>query len=86
MTFEEGFHWLIGHVDSFLPQLTELMRAESEPSMRGKLVEVLGHGSNECIIPVLKSELNSPHSEVRCWAYSQLSYFEHPKATEIAEK
>ena len=79
MTFEEGFHWLIGFVDEYLDQITALMKDELNPDLRGKFIEVLGYSDDERVIPVLAEELNSEHRDVRFWAHSQLEYFENSK-------
>ena len=86
MTYEDGFHWLIGFADEYLEQITTLMQNELNPDRRSKLIEVLGHCKNEKAITVLASELTSEHRDVRFWAHSQLEYFENPKAEEIAKK
>ena len=86
MTFEEGFHWLIGFVDEYLDQITVLMKNELNPDMRGKFIEVLGHCNDERVIPVLAAELKSEHRDVRFWAHSQLGDFENSKAIQIANK
>ncbi len=86
MTFEEGFHWLIGFADEYLEQLTNLMQNEPIPERRGKLIEVLGHCTNEKAISVLAAELTSKHRDVRFWAHSQLEYLENTKAGEIAKQ
>ena len=86
MTFEEGFHWLIGFVDEYLDQITALMKDELNPDLRGKFIEVLGYSDDERVIPVLAAELNSQYRDVRFWAHSQLEYFENSKAIQIANK
>ena len=86
MTFEDGYQWLIGYADEYFDQLTKLMRNETNPDLRSKLIEVLGHCTNEKAISVLAEELLSIHRDVRFWAHSQLMYFENPKAEEVAEK
>ena len=86
MTFEEGFHWLIGFVDEYLDQITGLMKNELNPDLRGKFIEVLGYCNDERVIPILAAELTSEHRIVRFWAHSQLGYIENPNAEEIARK
>jgi len=86
MTYEDGFHWLIGFADKYSDKLVALMRAELVPDQRAKLVEVIGHCSKESVIPVIAHELSHESREVRCWAWSQLAYFENDKANKIAQK
>ena len=86
MTFEDGFHWLIGHADEYLEQLASLIQNEPIPDLRGKLIEVLGHCSNEKAISILAAELSNEDRDIRFWAHSQLEYFDNPKAEEIANK
>ena len=84
LTYEEGFYWLIGSVDFYQSELTDLMKNETDYQLRAKFVEVLGNGTNVSIIQTLKTELSHPHREVRSWAYSQLAYFESSVAEKIA--
>ncbi len=86
MTYEEGYHWLLGNVDEHFDQIVSLMQTESNIDMRGKFIELLGDSSNEKVISVLEKELTSPHRDVRFWAHSQLGYLENAKAQEIATR
>lgn len=86
MTYEDGYHWLLGNVDAFFEKIVTLMHSEIEPQMRGKFIELLGDSTTKRVIPVFKAELSSSHRDVRFWAYSQLEYSEYPEANEIVEK
>ena len=86
MTYEEGYSWLLGNVDEHFAKLVSLMRAEEDPGMRGKFVEILGDSTKKEVIAILESELASPHRDVRFWAHSQLEYSDYSEANEIAKK
>jgi hypothetical protein len=85
LTYEDGYHWLQGYLIDYIDELIQLMLRETDPNMRSKFVELVGNSKNPRVIPVLEAELKSPHSEVRSWAYSSLSYFENSAATRFAE-
>jgi HEAT repeat protein len=86
MTFEDGYHWLQGHLNEHVDDLIALMLREADPQMRGRFVELLGDSQNERAIPYLEGELHHEESEVRSWAYSALLYFENEHAKSIAER
>ena len=86
MTYEDGYHWLQGHLDNHLDDLILLMQRENDPSMRGRFLELIGDSKNPTVIPVLEVELRNESSEVRSWAYSSLCYFENPVAESLAMK
>lgn len=86
MTYEEGYHWLLGDVDNHFEKLVSLMQSESEPGMRGKLIELLGESTNKNVVPILAAELTSPIRDVRFWAHSQLENSGFTEANEIAKK
>ena len=86
MTYEDGYHWLQGYLNTYIDELIQLMLHEENPDMKSKFVELVGGSKNSKVIPFLEAELKSPHGEVRSWAYSSLSYFENPEAEKIAEK
>ena len=86
MTYEDAYHWFLGNVDDHLEKLVSLMKAEADPGMRGKFIELLGDSSSKKVIPILEAELKSSNRDVRFWAHSQLEYSEHPEANEIAKK
>ena len=76
MTYEEGYHWLQGYIKVYLNDLLSLLKVESDPIIRSKLVELIGDSEDPAIIPILTEELNSEYYEVRLWAYNSLSSFE----------
>ena len=86
LEYEEGYHWLLGAVDNYLDEMIRLMRSEDDPELRGRYIELLGASADAKVIPVLARELESPHSEVRSWAYSALRYMENPQGVQIAEQ
>ncbi|WLQ16758.1 HEAT repeat domain-containing protein [Hahella aquimaris] len=86
MTYEEGYHWLLGNVDAHFDKLVSLMQSEADPVMRGKFIELLGDATNRNVVPILAAELTSPNRDIRFWAHSQLEYSEHSEANKIAEK
>ena len=86
LTYEEGYHWLLGYLNDHLDELIEQMLEESDPDRRSRFVELLGHSGNPKVIPILESELKSSHAEVRSWAYSSLLHLEQSGAARIAEK
>ena len=81
--YENGYHWLLEDVDDYLERLVALMVNEETPELRGRLVELVGDSRQEAVIPVLEAELNSPHHEVRRWAYDSLSHFDTPEARRV---
>jgi len=50
MTYEESYHWLIGCVDQYRDELISLMKAEIDPDMRGKFIELVGDCSDEKVV------------------------------------
>lgn len=85
MTYEDGYGWLQGYLDSHFEHLVTLMQKESDFDMRARFVELLGDSKRKEAIPILEQELESPSREVRSWAYSSLLYFEDSVAVDIAE-
>ncbi len=75
MTYEGGYFALLGHVDQHKDELLTLMRAETNPNIRGKFIELLGESHDPAIIPVLTSELANGDDEVKSWALSALENF-----------
>lgn len=86
LTYDEGYHWLKGYLDDHIDELLVLMLGEADPGMRSRLVELAGESRNPKVIPFLQSELQSPYTEVRSFAYSSLLYFETPEAARIARR
>lgn len=86
MTYEDGYHWLQGHLIDHFDALLDLMQSESEPRMRSKFVELIGDSQLPKAIPFLENELQHTDREVRVWAYNSLMYFENTKAVAIAEE
>lgn len=86
MTYEEGYHWLLGNVDTYFEKLVSLMQSENEPKVRGKFIELLGDSTSKNVVPILAAELSNPNRDVRFWAHSQLEYSEFIEANEISEK
>ena len=85
MTYEDGYHWLQGYLDSYIDDLCQLMLDETDPQMRAKFVELIGDSKNPKIIPLLAKELDNSSEEVRSWAYSSLCYFGNQNAENIAK-
>lgn len=84
--YEDGYQWLQGYLDQYIDELVQLMTRQTDPSIRARFVELIGDSRIPGVIPVLANELQSPHGEVRGWAYSSLLYFENSEASRLAEK
>lgn len=80
MEYENAYLALLDNVDHHLDDLIELMQVTEDPVLRGKYIEVLGASDNSKLIPIFSHELNSEHSEVRMWAFFQLSRFDSAEA------
>lgn len=81
MTYEDGYQWLQGlNLIRNIHQIATLLRAEQDPQMRGKFVELVGDADLPEHIPLLVEELSHNAREVRFWAYNQLSLSKHDRA------
>jgi HEAT repeat protein len=85
LTYEDGYQWLQGYLESRLSDIIALMKKETDADVRSKLVELIGNSKSPKVIPYLEQELKSEFMEVRSWAYSSLLYFDDPNAQRIAE-
>ena len=87
MTYEDGYQWLQGdNLSRYLQQIVELLRAETDPEMRGRFVELVGDADLPENIPLLVQEMSHESRNVRCWAYNELSLSEHESARLYAEQ
>ena len=85
MTYEEGYSWIQEHINSYFPEIVQLMKNEQDPDLRAKFVEIIGDSMNEKSIPILSQELKHPDYGVRCWAWNSLNTMNMRFAQEIAD-
>lgn len=91
MTFEDGFHWLMGddwgpRLHGHAGELIALLPAHSDAYTRGKLLELLGYTASREAIPVLVEELAHPDATVRQWAVLSLEELPFREAQELATR
>jgi hypothetical protein len=86
LTYEDGYHGLLDHIDEMLDKLIELEQKETDIKMRAKFLELIGHSTNPKAINLLKQELGSDHYEIRMWAYNALLYSDLVEGQEISKE
>ena len=91
LTFEDGFHWLMGHDEGTrlhgrAGELITLMPEHSDAYTRGKIIELLGYTASFEAIPVLVEELEHPDLSVRQWAVLSLEELPFAVAREVAAR
>jgi HEAT repeat protein len=86
MTYEDGYHSLLGRAHEYTDKLIQLMQDEKSPDMRGKFIELLGDTNDPKIISLLALELENPERIVRQWAFWSLEQFDLVEAGSIVEK
>lgn len=84
MTYEDGYHWLQGYLESHTDDILRLLAEEHDPIDRSRFVELVGDSKLPRVIPILQEELRHPHREVRMWAFNSLTHFENSDAEAIA--
>jgi len=92
LTFEDGFHWLLGHdegrsrLHGRALELIPLLRAQPDGYTRGEMIELLGYTASREAIPVLVEELQHSDPRVREWAVLSLEELPFPEARELADR
>jgi hypothetical protein len=85
LLYDEGYHTLQGEfLRQHLDAVIELWRSETDPVMRGRLMELLGDSAEPRVVPLLESELASDEAEVRRWALHALDRVATPEAQALA--
>jgi hypothetical protein len=86
LLYDEGYHTLQGEfLRKYLDAVIELWKKETDPVLRGRLIELLGDSGEPRVVPLLESELASKEDEVRFWALHALDGVGTPDAQAMAE-
>ncbi|HWH72532.1 MAG TPA: HEAT repeat domain-containing protein, partial [Candidatus Sulfotelmatobacter sp.] len=85
LLYDEGYHMLQGEfLKLHLDTVIALCKKESNPVIRGRLIELLGDSGEPRVIPIIAEELVSKEDEVRRWALRALDCLATPDAQAIA--
>ena len=85
-TYENSYGELQNYTATHFNELIELMKVETDPSMRSKFIELIGDSNKKESIQVLAEELKSKHRIVRSWAWNYLNnHLEYEQAKKVAQ-
>jgi len=92
LAFEEGYGWLVGwsggvpRVQGHVKELVAVMKSQTDPQLRSRMIELLGYTADEDVVPTLVAELAHSDRYVREWAVLSLEELGFPRAAEFAKQ
>lgn len=62
---EDGFHWLLPHVDEYLDALITAFNNPENEAIQSWLLELIGHSQMVAAVELLSEQLHSDHRALR---------------------